>query len=57
MIATRWVDATEEISTHLSVPVGEQVLFVRRLRLADHEVIGLSVPTLSRLPQAASWTP
>ena len=40
MIATRWVDATEEISTHLSVPVGEQVLFVRRLRLADHEVIG-----------------
>jgi len=40
MIATRWVDATEEISTHLSVPVGEQVLFVRRLRLANHEVIG-----------------
>ena len=40
MIATRWVDAIEEISTHLSVPVGEQVLFVRRLRLADHEVIG-----------------
>ncbi|OFL22646.1 GntR family transcriptional regulator [Rothia sp. HMSC069C03] len=40
MIATRWMDATEEISTHLSVPVGEQVLFVRRLRLADHEVIG-----------------
>ena len=40
MIATRWVDATEEISTRLSVPVGESVLFVRRLRLADHEVIG-----------------
>lgn len=40
MIATRWVDATEEISTHLSVPVGEQVLFVRRLRLANQEVIG-----------------
>ena len=40
MIATRWVDATEGISTHLSVPVGEQVLFVRRLRLANHEVIG-----------------
>ena len=40
MIATRWMDATEEISTHLSVPVGEKVLFVRRLRLADHEVIG-----------------
>ena len=40
MIATRWMDATEEISTHLSVPVGEQVLFVCRLRLADREVIG-----------------
>ncbi|WP_294603985.1 GntR family transcriptional regulator [uncultured Rothia sp.] len=40
MIATRWMDATEEISTHLSVPVGEKVLFVRRLRLADQEVIG-----------------
>ena len=40
MIATRWVDATEEISTRLSVPVGESVLFVRRLRLANHEVIG-----------------
>ena len=40
MIATRWVNAAEEISTHLSVPVGEQVLFVRRLRLANHEVIG-----------------
>ena len=40
MIAIRWVDATEEISTRLSVPVGESVLFVRRLRLADHEVIG-----------------
>ena len=40
MIATRWVDATEEISTRLSIPVGKQVLFVRRLRLADHEVIG-----------------
>lgn len=40
MIATRWMDATEEISTHLSVPVGEKVLFVRRLRLANHEVIG-----------------
>lgn len=40
MIATRWVDTTEEISTRLSVPVGESVLFVRRLRLANHEVIG-----------------
>lgn len=39
MIATRWVNAVEEISTHLSGPVGEQVLFVRRLRLANHEVI------------------
>lgn len=40
MIATRWVEADEEISTHLLVPVGSQVLYARRIRLADGEPIG-----------------
>lgn len=40
MIATRWVPASDEVATRLLVPVGSQVLYARRLRLADGQPIG-----------------
>ena len=52
MIATRWVEADERISSNLLVPVGSQVLYARRLRLANGTPIGFERVYL--VPDAAS---
>ena len=40
VIATQWVEAEEAICASLGLEAGTSVLYVRRLRLADQEVIG-----------------